>query len=55
MTPVTVRPYICFSPNAPYAVSTALSSSETSGNVMASRSRNLASFAGLSGEMPTTS
>ncbi len=52
---MTVLPYICFSPKAPHAVSTSLSTSESSGNVSPSASRNFASFAGLSGEIPTTS
>ena len=55
ITPVTVRPYSCFSPYAPYAVSTALSGSDRSGNVSDSASRNFASFSGLSGEIPMTS
>ncbi len=55
MTPTTVLPYIVFSPNAPHAVSTARSGSDSSGKVNCSASRNLASLAGLSGEMPTTS
>src|SRR5215475_9466613 len=54
ITPVTVLPYSCFSPYAPYASRVVLSTSLTSGNVNMSRSRNLASFSGLSGEMPTT-
>src|SRR5882757_796498 len=44
-----------FSPKAPQAVSTSRSGSDSSGNVSPSASRNLASFAGLSGEMPMTS
>src|SRR6185312_7093608 len=55
ITPVTVLPYICFSPYAPQVVSTSLSASESNGKVRPSLSRNLASFAGLSGEMPSTS
>ncbi len=56
MTPCTVLPYIVFSPKAPpHAVSTFLSGSESRGKVSPSWSRNLASFSGLSGEIPTTS
>ncbi|SHU63385.1 Uncharacterised protein [Mycobacteroides abscessus subsp. abscessus] len=55
MTPSTIFPYSFFSPKAPYAVSVVLSGSESSGKFTPSRSRNLASFSGLSGEMPMTS
>ncbi len=55
MTPWTTLPYIFFSPNAPHAVSVAFSGSDSSGKVRPSLSRNFASLAGLSGEIPTTS
>ena len=48
-------PYIFFSPNAPQAVSVVFSGSDSSGKVSPSLSRNFASLAGLSGEMPMTS
>src|SRR5690349_15399452 len=54
ITPVTFLPYMVFSPNAPYACRTSLSGSLSSGNVTPSRSRNFASLAGLSGEIPST-
>ena len=52
ITPVTVLPYICFSPNAPQAVSTCLSASESSGNVSPSASRNVAELRRLVGGDP---
>ena len=55
MTPCTTLPYIFFSPNAPYAVMTARSGSESSRMPSDSFSRNFPSFSGLSGEMPSTS
>ncbi|SKY68028.1 Uncharacterised protein [Mycobacteroides abscessus subsp. abscessus] len=54
ITPVTVLPYSFFSPNAPHSVITDLSGSDSRGNVRPSASANLASFSGLSGEIPTT-
>ena len=55
MTPTTVLPYRLFSPYAPYAVRTRVDGSESSGKLSACASRNAASFAGVSGDIPTTS
>ena len=55
ITPCTVLPYIFFSPKAPHAVSTSRRDPTAAGRSAFWSSRNLASFAGLSGEMPMTS
>ena len=54
MTPVTVLPYSCFSPYAPYAVRTSFEGSDSSGKDSPSFSRNRASLAGGSGDRPST-
>jgi hypothetical protein len=55
ITPSTVLPYSFFSPKAPYDCITERSASDSSVIPRLSRSRNFASFSGLSGEMPRTS
>src|SRR5690625_257443 len=54
MTPSTILPYIFLGPNAPHARKTSRSGSDSKVIVRLSRSRNLASFSGLSGETPST-
>ena len=54
ITPTDFLPYDIFSPQAPYAVSTRWSGSDSSGKVRPSASRKRASLAGWSGEMPST-
>src|SRR5215469_4951535 len=54
MTPTDFFPYSIFSPYAPYSSSTSCFASLSSGKLRPSRSRNFASFTGLSGEIPIT-
>jgi hypothetical protein len=55
ITPVTVRPYMDFSPKAPYAVSTARSVSDRSGKVRPCSSRKRRRASGSSGLTSSTS
>ncbi len=54
ITPIVLRPYIVFSPQAPHCVMTFRSGSESRGNGSRCWAANLACDSAPSGEMPTT-